>query len=136
MRKFRKAQCPYCGRKVSLISSWFLKTQGEYQCPKCGAFSNIQLDGTVAFFAVITVFLSAVIIAVQMLLIQQFNFIVLILFIIPYVLFYAFSVFLIRLQKPVSKKKPPTQRPRPTRPPGTYNSQNDMEHTTVMNKLK
>ena len=34
MKGFRMPVCPYCGKKVDLITTWMLRRQGEYRCPR------------------------------------------------------------------------------------------------------
>ena len=141
MKKFRKAQCPYCGRKVSLLSTCFLRTQGEYKCPKCGGFSNIQLDGAAILFGFLAIFISGIFFVVQYFYIKTFNWQILFFVIFPFVLFYIFSIFLVRLRKPVMQNRAPdgTQRARPirTHQPNPENTENNnVEHTVVMDHVK
>ena len=141
MKKFRKAQCPYCGRKASLLSTCFLRTQGEYKCPKCGGFSNIQLDGAAILFGFLAIFLSAVFFAVQYFFIKTFNWLFLSLVVFPFVLFYLSSLFLVRLRKPVMQKRAPdgTQRARPIppyQPEAEKKEENNVKRTIVMDHAK
>jgi endogenous inhibitor of DNA gyrase (YacG/DUF329 family) len=103
MKKLRKASCPYCGRKVGIFRSFLLKTQGEYHCPKCGAYSNIRLDSAIYLFAALAALLSVIFFGVHLLLIRNFSWLSLFLVSFPFLLFYIFSPFLVRLQKPVPK---------------------------------
>jgi CXXC-20-CXXC protein len=141
MKKFRKAQCPYCGRKVSLLNSWFLKTQGEYKCPKCGGISNVKMDGAAYLFAALAVVLSGVFFTFYILFIKMFSWTFLVLVLVPFFLFYLISVFLVRLRKPVMKKKPPEgeKNPQSLRPPRQSEIKketNNIERTIVMSCLK
>lgn len=142
MKKFRKTQCPYCGRKIGVIRAWILKTQGEYRCPKCGGISNIELDSAIYLLAVFAAVLSAVFFLLHYLLVRNFSWMSLILVAAPFILFFLLSPFLVRLRKPVIRRRPPTQ-PQEQRPP--VNSQgretenkesNNMEHTIVMDYFK
>lgn len=142
MKKFRKAECPYCGKKVGVFNAWILKTQGEYKCPKCGAYSNIEMDSAVYLLAVFAAVLSALFFVAHMLLIKVFSILSLVLVPSPFLLFFILSGFLVRLRKPVVRKKPPAgqQRQRPPVPP--QNSvpvepqKEDMERTIVIDYLK
>lgn len=121
MKKFRQAQCPYCGQKPGILQSWSLKKQGEYHCPQCGSYSNIELDAATYPLGVAAILISGIIYAVSMLLNKELNFYILIGVLLPYLLFYSLSVFLVRLRKPVVRKKPPAVRGKPpeSNPQGT-----------------
>jgi hypothetical protein len=153
MKNFRKAQCPYCERKLSLLNCWFLKTQGEYKCPKCGGISNIELDSTVILIALLAVLLSGILFAFHLFFVQTFSFTYIFLVFLPFFLFFILSILLVRLRKPAMRKRPPEQvrRPHSIEPPDddtgmkTYpieppdskekNAQGN-GHTIVMNYVK
>ena len=40
----RLAKCPYCGRSVSYLDSFFMKNKGEYTCKRCGCIANVGLN--------------------------------------------------------------------------------------------
>jgi uncharacterized protein (DUF983 family) len=141
MSKFRKAQCPFCGRKVGLFSSWFLKTQGEYKCPKCGGFSNVKMDGATYLFAVLAIILSGIFFTFHFLFIKLTSWPLLGLVLLPFFLFEIFSLFLIRLRKPVMKRKPPDvgKNPQPARPPQPIerdNQTDNVDRTVDMSYFK
>lgn len=119
MRKFEKPRCPYCGKKLSLPSTWIIKSQGEFLCPKCGGISNIVLDRAVYLFAFLTVLLGAFFFILSYLQIREFNVWLLLMVFIPFFLFFLLSVFLVRLKKPESHGKnsaPPPIVPKITPP--------------------
>lgn len=140
MKLFRKAECPYCGRKIGLLSAWLLKTQGEFQCPKCGGYSNITVDGISVLFALLAVFFSCAIFIIHLLFIKTFSIPVCCLLFLPFFLFFLSSVFLVRLRKPVAKRKPPDDvqqyRPRRTAPGERPPVRTGNEHTIVMNCVR
>ena len=106
MRKFRKPKCPYCGKKLSLPSAWFIKKHGEYICPKCGGISNIVLDRSIHAFAFLAVLLGSAFFLVSFINILNFNIWMLFLVILPFFIFFIISTFLVRLRKPnVMKRK-------------------------------
>ncbi len=142
MKKFRKAQCPHCGNKVGIFNTWVLKTQGEYKCPKCGGYADIELDSAVYLLAVFAAVLSALFFVGQMLLVRVFNIFSLILVLLPFVLFFVLSAFLVRLRKPVVRRRPPSgpPKPRPQTPDGSGEEngkeKENLEHTIVMDNFR
>lgn len=107
MRKFRKPRCPYCGKKIGLASAWALRTQGEYLCPKCGGISNIVLDPGIYLLAFAAILVSAVFFTLALLNFVAFDLWLLLLVLLPFLLFYLISAFLVRLRKPPARKGPP-----------------------------
>ena len=117
MKKFRKPRCPYCGKKTGLIGAWALRTQGEYLCPKCGGISNIVLDRSIYGLAFLTILVSALFFILAFLSFIPFDLWLLLLVVLPFLLFYLVSVFLVRLKKPAFRRKAPAPGPG-RRPPG------------------
>lgn len=107
MKKFRKPRCPYCGKKIGLANAWALRTQGEYLCPKCGGISNIVLDPGIYLLAFAAILVSAVFFTLALLNFLTFDLWLLLLVLLPFLLFYLISVFLVRLRKPPARKGPP-----------------------------
>ncbi len=135
MKKFRKAQCPHCGKKIGILTAWILKTQGEYKCPKCGGYSNIELDRAAYLLAALAAVLSAVFFVVHLLLIKLFSWVSLCLVVAPFILFFLLSPFLVRLRKPTVRKRTPAgqQKQRPPEPESVnIMEQSDLEKTIVM----
>lgn len=137
MSKFRSPVCPYCGKKVNPLISWFLKKEGEYQCDKCGNISNVTLDPTVPFFAFTAIFLSLLIFFIYRFIINDLNVMGIILMTIPFFIFFILALFLIRLRKPNYQKvvRTPNERPAPNqqvpvnepshrRPPVSHQTEN------------
>jgi len=114
MKKFRKARCPHCGEKLSLLRTWTIKTQGEYKCPKCGGYSNIELDPAVYFFSIGAIVLSGLIYLVWMVAVRTLSLPAILFMLLPYFLFYLLCFFLVRLRKPTVRRKPPAGRPQPS----------------------
>lgn len=110
--KLSKVQCPYCGKKLGLTAAWILRTQGEYHCPDCGAYSNIEMSGGIYLLAVIAAILSAGAFLVQLVLVRSFSWLSLAVVCIPFILFFLASPFFVRLQKPAVRRR------RPSPPPG------------------
>jgi DNA-directed RNA polymerase subunit RPC12/RpoP len=107
MKKLRRVQCPYCGRKVGLANAWLLKTQGEYRCPKCGRCSNVRQDRLIYLTAAAAVVLSALFFVVHVLLFQTASLWSFLLVIFPFFAFYLLCPFLVRLTKPEPRRRPP-----------------------------
>ncbi|MBE6828808.1 hypothetical protein ACRQU7_00030 [Caproiciproducens sp. R1] len=111
MKKFRKARCPHCGNKLTLLRTWSIKTQGEYKCPKCGGYSNIELDPAVHFFAIGAIVLSGLIYLVWMISVKMLSLASIFFIMLPYFVFYLLCFFLVRLRKPaVHRKQSPAGR--------------------------
>lgn len=104
--KWRRAECPYCGKKVGLLKCWIIKSQGEYRCPQCGGYSNIVLNSVILLLALLAVLISGVLYAAQLLFIRSFSWQILLLVFLPFLLFYILSVFMVGLRKPAVRKKP------------------------------
>lgn len=118
MKKFRKPRCPHCGDKIGLANAWALKTRGEYLCPKCGGISNVVLDRLLYLFAFLAILVSGVFFALGMIGLLSLDVWLILLVLLPFLLFYLMSVFLVRLKKPAVKKRaaPPDRRPKPRSP--------------------
>ena len=142
MKKFREAQCPYCGAKVGIINAWVLKTQGEYKCPKCSGYSNIELDSAIYILAVVALLLSAIFFIIHILFIRLFSWFSLSLVITPFLLFFLLAPFLVRLRKPVIRKRALSgQRRKQTEvSPQAFKinntEKNNMDRTIVMDYIK
>ena len=61
MKRFGLPACPYCGLKIGPVRTWILKSQGEYQCIRCGGISNIVLHPAVSFLAAAAILISILI---------------------------------------------------------------------------
>lgn len=112
MKQFGLPQCPYCGKKINPFYAWYLRTQGEYICPACGGVSNIGITGAAKIAGVLVVVIDLVIFVIAML--DQSHeppFGYLIAMIVPFLLFTILSAFMVRLKKPVLRKKEPPQAP-------------------------
>lgn len=107
MKKFRKPRCPHCGDKIGLANAWTLKTRGEYLCPKCGGVSNIVLDRLIYLFAFLAILVSGIFFALGFIGLLPLDIWVILLVLLPFLLFYLMSVFLVRLKKPAVRKRPP-----------------------------
>ena len=112
MKQFGLPQCPYCGKKINPFYAWYLRTQGEYICPACGGVSNIGLTGAAKVSGAVVAAIDLVVFVIAML--DQSHeppFGYLIAMIVPFLLFTILSAFMVRLKKPVLKKREPPGNP-------------------------
>lgn len=110
MKRFGLPQCPYCEKKVNPLYAWYLRTQGEYICPKCGGVSNIVLDPLVKVIGVAAILLGLVFFIVAM--VDQTDAIPVkyaLLIAAPFVLFSIVSAFFVHLKRPVLRKREPAR---------------------------
>lgn len=117
--------CPECGKKVGFIKAWFLKKEGEYHCPYCGAFSNVFLDASTPILGAGSVLISVVVFLALRLTTGGIPFYGIFLIALPYLLFFILAAFLIRLRKPGVRKRPQPPIPPPSAssvPPPQRNS--------------
>lgn len=109
MQTSKQARCPYCGRKISLLKCWVLKTEGEYRCPNCGEYSNIVLNPLLIPFAMICIIISSAIFLIQILLIRTFSWMMFTLVFLPFLIFFLSSAFLVRFKKTSPPRRPPEE---------------------------
>ncbi len=114
MSKFGRPVCPYCGKKVNLLRTWTLKLEGEYRCPKCAGISNVVLAPAVTILAAVAIFVSILVFIFYRFLLGSLTLRGILLMLIPYVLFYILSLFLVRLHRSITRDQ---IRPSPQRQP-------------------
>lgn len=51
-------KCPYCGKRISYISSYASRRKGEFVCERCGKESKVTINKTVILFFVFAVVIS------------------------------------------------------------------------------
>lgn len=139
MSKFHLPRCPYCGKKVNPFLSWYLRFQGEYRCAKCGGVSNVALDSAAYIVAGAAVLAALALFAVYLAAQQALGLWGILLVFIPFILFLALSIFLIRLKKP-GKPAPRAgakngRPPQGSRRPGAAASENREPHTSQFSRL-
>ena len=106
MQYFGVPRCPYCKKRVNLIRTWSLKRQGEYQCPRCGGISNIFLSPLVYVFALLAVFSGGAIYFFHRFVLDDVGLTTCFQVLLPFVVFFLLSLFLVYLAKPVIKRVP------------------------------
>ena len=112
--RLRLPKCPECGKKVNWFRAWSVKTQGEFRCGKCGACSNVFLDRLIYMLALIAAIIGAVFFILFIVMVREFNFISLLLIVVPFLIFFFISPFLVRL-RPIQKENPKSTRSAPRR---------------------
>lgn len=136
MKGFRMPVCPYCGKKVDLITTWMLRRQGEYRCPRCRGVSTIFLDMKASFFAVAAVITALLIFLIIRVIMQRITLWTIFWILIPFILFYILSLFFVRLKRPVVRKVPRKKNGerKNTRTPSSvnWNDGDSMEHTRIL----
>ena len=93
MKSFGLPVCPYCGKKVDLITTWFLRRQGEYRCPRCRGISTVVMDMKTTFFAIGAVITALLIFFIGRVVKEEINLSIIIWILVPFVLFYLVSIF-------------------------------------------
>ncbi len=106
MKYFGVPICPYCKKRVNLIRTWSLKKQGEYQCPRCGGISNIYLSPLIYVFALLAVFAGGAMYFFHKFILNDVSLTTVLQVLIPFAVFFAISLFMVYLEKPVIKKVP------------------------------
>jgi len=104
MQYFGIPRCPYCKKRVNMVTTWSLKKQGEYICPRCSGISNIYLSPIIYVAAVLTVFTSAAIYFFNKFVIDDIEPMTTVQVIVPFVIFFLLSIFMVYLKKPVMKR--------------------------------
>ena len=106
MKKFRLPRCPYCGKKLNPLYSWYLKNQGEYLCPKCGGISNVILDPAVYILGNGAVILALIGFLITRISGNVFDLTVLLWLVLSFFVFFVLCRFLVGLEKPLLREKP------------------------------
>ena len=134
MSSFEKPECPYCKKKVDLLTTWSLRRQGEYRCPRCRGVSTIVLDMKTPFFAVGAIVTAVMVFLVLRVVMQRVSLWNMVWVLLPFLIFYILSIFLVRLKKPVIKKVPKKgtrTKKRAAQAPEDWGAQDNMEQTKV-----
>ena len=103
MKYFSVPTCPYCKKRVNLIRTWSLKRQGEYLCPRCGGISNIYLSPLVYVFALMAVLGAGALYFFHKFVLDDVSLSTVFQVLIPFVVFFLLSLFMVYLEKPVIK---------------------------------
>lgn len=132
MKLFERTRCPYCNKKVNLFTTWALRREGEFHCPRCQGISNIVLDMRLSYISVGAAATSAVFFLIIRFLFSVEKLSALFFILIPIFIFYILSLFMVRLKKPVKKKKKRSQNMRDNTISKKWNDSYDLEQTKVL----
>ncbi|MEG1427193.1 MAG: hypothetical protein RSC76_05845 [Oscillospiraceae bacterium] len=120
--------CPYCKKRVNIIRIWSMKKHGEYQCPRCKGISNIFLSPLIYVFAVIAIAAAFLLYFFQKFIFDSITIFSGVQVLIPFLIFFLLSLFMVYLEKPVIKRIRKTA-------DGKYFDQNGNELKMKMGKL-
>lgn len=100
----KKKKCPYCGRRVSYISSFVSRRKAEYICPRCGKESRVVINKLVIVAFIICAIISLVILALWVFLKMTSNMLGIALVALPLIVFLFISPKFVRYE-PFKKYK-------------------------------
>lgn len=91
-------RCPYCGKRISYFTALSIRRRGEYYCKKCKKESNVHIKKTiwVLFFAAVV--FALIIMGYYLLITDRRNPWFILFVAVPFLLFYLFSPFFVRLR--------------------------------------
>ena len=104
MKYFGIPKCPYCKKRINIIRVWRLKKRGEYICPRCKGISNIFHSPLIYALALLCCAAGFLIYFFERYITDTVDFTTVFKVLIPFVIFYFFSLFMIYLEKPVIRK--------------------------------
>lgn len=91
-------KCPYCGKQLTFMQAFIIRTRGEYFCNKCKKESNILIKKSLMIPFVIALILSLLILAVFLFMTERTNLIFMLLVAIPFIGFYMMTPFYVDLK--------------------------------------
>lgn len=97
-------RCPHCKKGMNVFRIWKIKKQGEYLCPSCKNISNIYLSPLIYILAFMAIAISFAIYYFSKILFKELGIITVIYVIVPFIIFYILSLFMVYLKKPVVRK--------------------------------
>lgn len=104
MKYFGIPKCPYCKKRINLIRVWRLKKHGEYICPRCKGISNIFHSPLIYALALLSCAAGFLVYFFEKYITDSVDFTTVFKVLIPFVIFYALSLFMVYLEKPVIRK--------------------------------
>ena len=104
MKYFGIPKCPYCKKRINIIRVWRLKKRGEYICPRCKGISNIFHSPLIYALALLCCAAGFLVYFFERYITNTVDLNTVLKVLIPFVVFYFFSLFMIYLEKPVIKK--------------------------------
>ena len=104
----KEKKCPYCGQKVSYVTAIMEKEKGEHTCKKCGRNATIYFVKALRAAIIAAIAVSAVILAVWLVIGDYTNLWGMLWVFLPFLVFYACTPLFYRLVplKTTSSAKP------------------------------
>ncbi|HIR03797.1 MAG: hypothetical protein U0M23_00100 [Acutalibacteraceae bacterium] len=93
----RNLQCPYCGKKVSYISAFLEKSEGEHTCKKCGRNSTIYFRKAIRGAILATILIAVGILIAWLLVGKKDQLWGMLWVLIPFIIFYLCTPLFFRL---------------------------------------
>ena len=91
-------KCPYCGKQLTFMQAFIIRTRGEYFCNKCKKDSNILIKKALLVPFIIALILSLLILAVFLFMTEKTNLWFMFFVAIPFIGFYALTPFYVELK--------------------------------------
>ncbi|MBQ8860259.1 MAG: hypothetical protein IJ015_02850 [Ruminococcus sp.] len=91
-------KCPYCGKQLTFMQAFIIRTRGEYFCNKCKKESNILIKKSLLVPFIVATILSLVILFVFFLMTDRTNIIFMLLVALPFFGFYLLTPFYVDLK--------------------------------------
>lgn len=96
------AKCPYCGKRVSYFTAFFMHNEGEHLCDKCKKESNVVIKKSIWGPFIAAVVIAILIVLGFLMVTDRTNFWFMLFVAVPFFVFYCFTPFFIVL-KPKKK---------------------------------
>lgn len=93
----KNLQCPYCGKKVSYISAFLEKSEGEHTCKKCGRNSTIYFRKAIRGAILATIIIAASILIIWLFIGKKDQLWGMLWVFIPFIIFYLCTPLFFRL---------------------------------------
>ncbi len=91
-------KCPYCGKQLTFMQAFLIRTRGEYFCNKCKKESNILIRKSLLVPFIIATILSLIILAIFFFMTDKTNLIFMLLVALPFFGFYLMTPFYVDLK--------------------------------------
>ncbi len=91
-------KCPYCGKQLTFMQAFIIRTRGEYFCNKCKKDSNILIKKALLVPFIIALILSLLILAVFFFMTEKTNLWFMLFVAVPFIGFYAVTPFYVELK--------------------------------------
>ncbi|MBR2715806.1 MAG: hypothetical protein IKB73_06360 [Ruminococcus sp.] len=91
-------KCPYCGKQLTFMQAFIMRSRGEYYCNKCKKESNILIKKTLLIPFLFTLVLSLLILAVFLIATDKTNIWFMLFVAVPFIVFYFLTPFFVVLK--------------------------------------